>query len=291
MAGITGAGKRGKMVVCGGRGHLQTGHLVVQCRGINRAKGRCGRVWNVVRYAVVDSTNRQAKVLARQGCGDTAVLARRQTAGRGRLGRSFQSPDGGMYLSALWRGCSAGALLRVTPMAAVAVCRALEKLWGLECGIKWCNDVVARGRKLCGILTESSLLPDGGAEWLVVGIGINGAKAAFDPEVAALAISLEELGIRAETETLAAAVLEELTVLRRELETPETWLAEYRRRCVNLGQELQVLRRGTARTATAVDIDGEFGLTVRYGDGTVETLRSGEVSVRGLYGYVDEVKK
>ena len=129
--------------------------------------------WSILRCDEVDSTNNVCKTLAAQGADDTAVIARRQTAGKGRLGRSFRSPEGGLYLSVLWRGCPAEQLLTVTPLAAVAVCRAIEQTCGAVCGIKWCNDVVLNGKKLCGILTESSLRPDGGAEWLVVGIGVN----------------------------------------------------------------------------------------------------------------------
>mgnify|MGYP000427894052 CR=1 FL=1 len=109
-------------------------------------------MWNVIRYEQVASTNEVCRQLAVRGADDTAVTARVQTAGKGRLGRSFQSPEGGLYLSALWRSCGGAELLRVTPMAAVAVCRAVERLCGAQCGIKWCNDVVLAGRKLCGIL-------------------------------------------------------------------------------------------------------------------------------------------
>ena len=113
--------------------------------------------WSILRCDEVDSTNNVCKTLAAQGADNTAVIARRQTAGKGRLGRSFRSPEGGLYLSVLWRGCPAGQLLTVTPLAAVAVCRAIEQTCGAVCGIKWCNDVVLNGKKLCGILTESSL--------------------------------------------------------------------------------------------------------------------------------------
>ena len=84
--------------------------------------------WDVLRYDTVDSTNNVCKALAAQGLDSTAVIARAQTAGKGRLGRSFQSPAGGLYLSALWQDCPAGQLLTVTPLAAVAVCRAVERL-------------------------------------------------------------------------------------------------------------------------------------------------------------------
>ena len=166
--------------------------------------------WSILRCDEVDSTNNVCKTLAAQGADDTAVIARRQTAGKGRLGRSFLSPEGGLYLSVLWRGCPAGQLLTVTPLAAVAVCRAIQQVCGAVCGIKWCNDVVLNGKKLCGILTESSLRPDGGAEWLVVGIGVNVAQTAFPPDIAEIAASLAMQGYSVSPDALAEVLLEQL---------------------------------------------------------------------------------
>lgn len=243
--------------------------------------------WTVLRYHEVDSTNNVCKALASQGADDTAVIAAVQTAGKGRLGRSFQSPAGGLYLSALWRECPSQQLLTVTPLAAVAVCRAVESLCPARCGIKWCNDVVLCGKKLCGILTESSLLPDGSADWLVVGVGVNVGQAAFPPDIADMATSLALQGFCVSPDALGDAILRQLTALRQVLPDPAAWLAEYRRRCVNLGRPVRVLRGDIARPATALDVDAQFGLTVRYEDGTTETVRSGEVSVRGLYGYIE----
>ena len=202
--------------------------------------------WSILRCDEVDSTNNVCKTLAAQGADDMAVIARRQTAGKGRLGRSFLSPEGGLYLSVLWRGCPAEQVLTVTPMAAVAVCRAIEQTCGAVCGIKWCNDVVLDGKKLCGILTESSLRPDGGAEWLVVGIGVNVAQTAFPPDIADIAASLAMQGYSVSPDALAEVLLEQLTAMRQALPHPQAWREEYRRRCVNLGRPVQVLRGETA---------------------------------------------
>ena len=228
--------------------------------------------WDVLRYDTVDSTNNVCKALAAQGLDSTAVIARAQTAGKGRLGRSFQSPEGGLYLSALWQ---------------VVVCRAVESLCDTDCGIKWCNDVVLHGKKLCGILTESSLLPDGSAAWLVVGIGVNVGQASFPPDIADMATSLALQELDVSPDALADAILAQLTALRTVLTDPAEWLTEYRRRCGNLGRPVRVLRGNTVRQATALAIDEQFGLTVQYENGETETVRSGEVSVRGLYGYIE----
>lgn len=242
-------------------------------------------MWRVQRYDEVTSTNDIAKALALSGGDNTAVIARQQSAGRGRRGRSFLSPEGGLYLSALWRDCPQELVMRVTPMAAVAVCRAVESLCPLRCSIKWCNDVVVAGRKLCGILTESSLRPEGGIDWLVVGIGVNVASVPAD--VADMAVSLRELGCDVSPETLAEAILTQLTALRRDLSAPEEWRQDYRCRCVNVGRPIRVVRSDGEIPALALAVDDEFGLTVRYRNGVTETLRSGEVSVRGLYGYTE----
>ena len=107
-------------------------------------------------YDAVDSTNTQCRRLAAEGVVNAVVTADCQTAGRGRMGRSFQSPPGlGLYLSVLWRtGLRTDTLPMVTPLAAVAVCRAIEEVCGLHCGIKWPNDLVLSGRKVCGILAR-----------------------------------------------------------------------------------------------------------------------------------------
>ena len=129
----------------------------------------------VYHYDTLDSTNTQCKRLAAEGVESAVVTADCQTAGRGRMGRRFQSPPGlGLYLSVLWRtGLCTETLSVVTPLAAVAVCRAIEGVCGLRCGIKWPNDLLLGGRKVCGILTESAFRPDGTPDWVIVGIGIN----------------------------------------------------------------------------------------------------------------------
>ena len=152
------------------------------------------RMWRVIRYEQVGSTNEVCKAAGGPRADDTAVTARVQTAGEGPAGPLVPVAGGQAVSPALWRDCGGAELLRVTPMAAVAVCRAVERLCGAKCGIKWCNDVVLAGRKLCGILTESHLRPDGSAEWLVVGIGVNVAQTAFPADIADTATSLALCG-------------------------------------------------------------------------------------------------
>ena len=244
----------------------------------------------------VDSTNLRAKQLAAEGAADgTVVVADRQTAGRGRLGRSFQSPGGrGIYLTALLRpALPPERLSPVTAMAGVAVCRAVERICGASPGLKWPNDPVLEGKKLCGILTELSLEGETGrVQDLVLGIGINVSQRPedFTPEVREIATSLAQApGRPVSRPALAAEVIREIDRLYGALAAGETapYLAEYRRRCVNLGRTVRLLGPGGGETAEALDIDGDFGLVVRTADGGIRTVRSGEVSVRGLYGYTE----
>ncbi len=239
----------------------------------------------------VDSTNTNLKYLALEGVSDgTVLIANEQSAGRGRLGRSFQSKGGlGVYLSVLWRPqVPPQDLMALPALGAVAACRAVERVCGVEAQIKWPNDLVCRGKKLGGILTELVSDPNRGAA-VIMGIGINVChrQRDFDGEVADIASSLElQCGKPVSRSALAAALMEELDLLRADaLETPQRWLEEYRGRCMTLGKEVQLLSGEERRQAFALGVDELYGLTVREADGTVQTVRAGEVSVRGMYGY------
>ena len=244
-------------------------------------------------FKVLDSTNTYLKKLALEGAPNgMVVVAEQQTAGRGRMDRQFQSPKGkGLYLSVLLRPeLPPERLLPVTALAGVAVCGAVERLCGERPKLKWPNDPVLHSRKLAGILTELTVDGDGKLA-LVLGIGINVGqeRSDFSPDVAEIATSLHMEGLEVSREALAAAVLRELDKMYRALLTGELgpWREAYRRDCVNLGRPVQLLYSGGRKQAVALDIDEEFGLVVRLKDGEVTVVRSGEVSVRGLYGYVE----
>lgn len=247
-------------------------------------------------FGELDSTNNYLKTWADAPDG-TVATADSQTAGRGRMDRSFQSPKGqGIYLSVLLRPqLPPDRLPPVTALAGVAVCAAVERVCGVRPGLKWPNDPVLCGKKLCGILTEMSLEAETGrVQSLVLGIGINVGQQPedFSPEVREVATSLlQVLGRPVSRPQLTAALLEELDRAYSALLAGDLseYQAAYRRDCVNLGKTVQLLPfgGGERETAQAVDIDEEFSLVVRGADGKERTVRSGEVSVRGLWGYTE----
>lgn len=242
----------------------------------------------------VDSTNSYLKREALKGAPHgTVAVADCQTAGRGRMSRRFQSPpDCGVYLSVLLRPKLMPAeLMGATGMAAVAVCDAVEKAAGVRPQIKWTNDLILHNRKLGGILTEMALEGETGqTEFLVIGAGINVRQGAdtFPPEVAEIATSLAAEGHETSRPALAAALMEAFYRLGEDLGGDiSPWVAAYRRDCVTLGKEVRLLWTEGQERARALDVDGQFGLVVRREDGTETTVRTGEVSVRGMYGYVE----
>lgn len=245
-------------------------------------------------YEEVDSTNTRALQMALEGAPTgTVVVADRQTHGNGRLGRSFESPAGvGVYLSYLLRPqCDTSALSLLTSYAGLAVCEVLEE-YGLLPTIKWPNDVILDRRKVCGILTK--LTSDGETATVngaVIGIGINVAQRRedFPEELREKATSVREAGKMVPRAELAARVIDRLDdfFLRRNLLRAPTdeMIAALRRRSCTVGSRVVVVSPTGSREAEAIDIAPDAGLMVRYEDGSVATVSSGEVSVRGLLGY------
>ena len=242
-------------------------------------------------FETIDSTNLRAKAMGLNGAPHgTALLAKAQTAGRGRLGRSFHSPQNqGIYLSLILRpGCHATQLMHLTCAVGCAVCDAIESVTGLRPGIKWTNDLVFGKRKLGGILTELSLDHRGNVNFAVVGIGINCFQEPedFPQEIRGIAASLSMAsGKPVAPADLAAAMVVQLERMAETL-FDGTWISRYAADCVTVGKEISIVRGDTVRHGTAIGVDSEGALTVRFPDGHEEAIASGEVSVRGMYGYV-----
>lgn len=233
-----------------------------------------------------DSTNTRLKELARQGAPHgSAILALRQSAGRGRLGRSFLSIENGLYLSVLLRPeCAVERIPTLTPCAALAVCKTLREHCGIDTEIKWPNDIMYGGAKLCGILTEG-VADRGGALSAVVGIGINvNTRRADFPESLrdSVCTVLDITGRETDVTALAHALRHELLELYgRWCREDARLVDEYRALCINLGRDICVLQSGRSREARALDIGEDFSLLVEYSDASRESIRFGEVSIRG----------
>lgn len=229
-------------------------------------------------YEVCDSTNARAREWLLAGNSGPALFASaEQTAGRGRNGRSFYSPPGsGVYFSLAFpvEGDFCAGTVGVTCAAAVAVREAVRVCSGREAGIKWVNDLLLDGRKICGILAEA--ITDGGRNALIIGIGINVRPAEFPPELDAIAGSVGD-----SVTPLGRYVSETVRRLLPFLRDPgaRDWLEEYRRNSLVVGREITVIKGAEQIPAFAEGINRNGELIVRMrGEKTV--LRTGEISVR-----------
>ena len=274
-------------------------------------------------FKEIDSTNTYAKRILAE-CGNlrgpdgslteagkkyhcSVIIAESQTAGRGRLGRTFVSPEKtGIYISVIYApkgGITNPA--RLTACAAVAICRAIKKVFGdisvltAEPQIKWINDIFVEGKKVCGILAEGvANFESGMIESAVVGMGINikKNKTAFEGELADVVGTLEDAvtqtspeaaGSISRTRVAAEIAGQVLKIFEEDASSPETHKAiikEYKEASFLLGRELTVYPligdEKTAYKATATDIDENAGLIVTLEDGTIKTLNSGEVTLK-----------
>ena len=237
----------------------------------------------VVCKKCVTSTNTIIKGLVPSGLPDGFVLAaEKQTSGRGRLGRSFESPEGGLYLSMLlYPRCQPEETATLTPCAAVAVSRAIEKVCGVSPEIKWPNDLKIGGKKLCGILTESSSYC--GRRYVVIGIGINVNTKITElaPEMREIAASLyETTGKVTELGALTAGIVRELDAMYESWKADKSYcLDEYRKRCGSIGCDIWLLQNGERIKARSLDVDGSFALIVEE-NGERRRIDFGEISIR-----------
>jgi len=235
-------------------------------------------------FQSIDSTNSYLKKRAAELPDWHTAISSSQSAGRGRLGRSFESPEGtGVYLSVLLRPqLPAEKAVRITTAAAVAACLAVEHCTDEVPSIKWVNDVFVRGKKTCGILTEASIdLESGRLDWAVMGIGFNvyTPEGGFSTELKNIAGPISQKRERDLRSRIAAAFLKAFYDICTDL-LGSSFSAEYKKRSFLIGRHINVIRSGQSRPAEALDIDEECRLVVRYEDGSTEALSSGEVSVR-----------
>lgn len=249
-----------------------------------RLAGKFSEQYHIKVYPSLESTNLKARALAEVGAPNgTVVFADAQTAGRGRLGRTFYSPAGSnIYMTLLLRPhFLPEQASSVTTFAAVAVARAIERVTGLCASLKWVNDVWIGSRKVCGILAESALSPaDSRLSYVALGIGINVNSLEFPAELSEIATSLAlECGEAVDRSRLAAVLLSELQPLLSG-DAPTEHMDEYRARNLVLGREITVMTGDRSYTAAGKRIEDNGNLIVIRPDGCEESICAGEVSIR-----------
>lgn len=240
--------------------------------------------YEITEFDELDSTNTYLTGLAKKSAPHgTTIIARRQTAGRGRQGRSFFSPETtGLYLSTVYRkGISVENALMLTPAVAVAVSKALESVSGQKMGIKWVNDIFSCGKKVCGILVESKLdFSSNCLEYAVIGIGINlfEPEGGFPEDIKNTAGALfphfsEEIRLKT-----ILALLDSLKEILDSL--PDCgFMEDYRKRSILIGHRVDVFRSNEVYNAEVIGIDDSARLIVKSERGE-ERIDSGEVRVR-----------
>lgn len=243
---------------------------------------------NLIVLDSVDSTNDYLKKLGNEGCENgTVVAAREQTRGKGRLGRTWQSKkDDGIAFSVLLRpNVAPSEVSAITPLAGLAVCKAIREYTKLDCVIKWPNDIIVGRKKLVGILTEMSAEFDA-VEYVITGIGINVDHTSFPEEIAFKATSLLlETGRHVDKNEFLACVVEHIEneFVKNNLELTPTALSEYTDLCATVGRSV-TFQRGTRRiSGMAVGVSEHGELKVMMSDGTICLVNSGEVTVQGIY--------
>ena len=243
-------------------------------------------------YEEIDSTNAQAKRLAEQAKAHGALfVAEMQSTGKGRRGRSWESPKGtGIWMSLLLRPEIAPSKApMLTLVMAYSVAMAIREIAEQDVEIKWPNDIVLHGKKICGILTEMSAEIDF-INHVVIGVGINVNTTEFPKEIASTATSLKnEGGKKIKRGELIACIMShfeknyEAFIDKQDLSELKD---AYNGLLVNCNREVKVLTPGHEYQALALGINELGELLVKKDDGTLEAIFAGEVSVRGIYGYI-----
>ena len=236
-------------------------------------------------YQSTGSTMDDVAEWARDGADEGAVVvAETQSASRGRMGRRWVSDEGNLYFSVLFRPEPDGLPL-LSPLAGVAVARAIRQVAGLHPTIKWPNDIMIDSRKVAGILAESAL-SGAQVQHAIVGIGINVAlDVSADPEIAATATSLNHVsGSEIDRAELLRRILQHLDALYLDLRRGRSPIAEWRRWLDTLGQRVTVTHHGAIDTGLAEAIDEHGNLLLRTDAGELLTLTAGDITLRAAQG-------
>jgi BirA family transcriptional regulator, biotin operon repressor / biotin---[acetyl-CoA-carboxylase] ligase len=248
---------------------------------------------NIHYFKTIGSTNVKAKELALEGAFEgTVIISEEQTLGRGRLGRKWISPKyKGIWMSIILRpDINPMYASKVTHIGAAAVSKAAEKM-GVKTLIKWPNDIIINNKKVCGILTEMSGEMDK-INYIVMGIGINVniSEDEFDDEISEIATSFKvETKKEFVRKELTAKILNNFEELYNEFieqGTINKTLKICRENSILLGKEARIIKNNKELKVKVLELNDEGELIVQYEDGKIEKVLSGEVSMRGLYGYI-----
>lgn len=242
--------------------------------------------WKILRFDTLDSTNTEAKRRAREGeRARTLITARRQTDGRGRMARKWESPaDAGLWMTQLFapenvRAMDASGAVFIS---AVALSEALHRLTGAQIMIKWPNDLVLNGKKICGMLSECGFEGET-CGWIALGSGLNLRKGALPPELKFASSIQQETGLLLEPEEILASYLPVFDALERLWETEglSPVIERIRPISATLGRDVRV----NGEPAQALDMDADGALICEFDDG-VRRVLAGDVSVRGITDYI-----
>lgn len=239
----------------------------------------------------MDSTNTRAKALAREGAKEgTLVITDVQTQGRGRLGRVWQAPEGTNILMSLILkpNVPIAECSQLSIVSALALCDVLKEQTGLEVSIKWPNDLVIHGKKVCGILMELCHDQEGHYS-VILGVGINVNVTSFPDDLPYATSLYLESGRKYDRESIIRQFLKHFEVDYKKFQETKNILflkKRYEKNCITLYKTVKLIKGNEEKMAQAIGITDHGKLSVRYLDGTIENIGYGEVSVRGLYDYV-----
>lgn len=234
-------------------------------------------------FESLESTNITAKNEANQGADEgTVIIAHSQSGGKGRLGRSFYSPkNSGIYLSIILKPhIPLEDITLITPIAAIAVAKAIESVTNKSPYIKWVNDIFINNKKVCGILSEAAFNNDGSAEYVILGIGINitSPKGGFPEDIINIAGSVYEEDETIKANELIAAVINNFFEMYKDLNSP-TLPKEYQSRMMLMGSEINYTQNGAQNSGVVMGIDERFHLIIKKENGDLIHLQSGEVTI------------
>ena len=242
----------------------------------------------IYNYKTISSTNEVAKNLALSGAKHgTVVISEEQTAGKGRLGRSFYSPaNTGIYMSIILRpNLTAMDSVLITTSSSVIICESIKKVTGIDCQIKWINDIYLNNKKVAGILTEASTnFESGTIDYLILGIGLNfnKPKESFPKELETIASSLfSNNNGNINRNILCAEIVNNILSMIPQIKSYD-FISEYKKRSIILNNEIVYISAGVSSIGKAIDINNDGSLVVKHDDGSIKVLNSGEVTIRRL---------